>query len=182
MMHVDSFGRSALVAAAIAVGWIVWLVVAGPVVGIGAARTLYLIAATALYTGALAASPPRRASTAVVVAAIGALLAVVAGGVDLALGLAIVLGTARSVFIHRAPAARAVVTEGVLVVGGLLFARFLATGTAQPTALALWGFFLVQSCFFLVGGIEVRRMDGRHPDPFEEAVARATEVMEGGAG
>jgi hypothetical protein len=75
-----------------------------------------------------------------------------------------------------------VATEAALLAGGLWFARFLGVGKAQPTAFALWGFFLVQSCFFLVGGIELRRMDGRHPDPFEEAVARATEVMEGGAG
>jgi hypothetical protein len=183
MMRIDSFGRSAAFAAAIALGWIAWLVVTAPVMGVGAARALYLVAATALYTGALAASSPRRASTTVVVAAIGLVLALVAGGgPELALGLAIVLGTARGAFLHRTSPARAVAIESVLLVGGLAFARFLATGTAQPTALALWGFFLVQSCFFLVGGIEVRQPDGRHPDPFEEAWARATEVIERGVG
>jgi hypothetical protein len=181
MMRIDSFGRSAAFAAAIALGWIAWFVIAAPVIGVGAARSLYLVAATALYTGALAASPPRRASTTVVVGALGLVLAAVAaGGPELALGLAILLGTARGAFLHRTTPARAVAIEAVLVIGGLAFARFLATGAAQPTALALWGFLLVQSCFFLVGGIAVRRGDGRHPDPFEEAVARATEVIERG--
>jgi hypothetical protein len=109
------------------------------------------------------------------------LAAVAGGGAELALGLAVVLGTARGAFLHRTTPARAVAIEGVLLVGGLAFARFLATGTGQPTALALWGFFLVQSCFFLVGGVEVRHADGRHPDAFEEAFARATEVIERGA-
>jgi hypothetical protein len=180
-MRIDSFGRSALFAAAIALGWIAWLAIAGLAMGVAIARALYFVAATALYTGALATGPSRRISATLLVAAVGLLLAAFAGGgAELALGLAIVLGTARSVFLHRTSPARAVVVEGVLLVGGLVFARFLASGSAQPTALALWGFFLVQSCFFLVGGIEVRRADGRHPDPFEEAHARAIEVIERG--
>jgi hypothetical protein len=182
MMRIDSFGRSAIFAAAVALGWIAWLGIAGLAMGVAIARALYFVAATALYTGALAPTPSRRMSTTLLVGAVGLLLAAVAGGgAELALGLAIVLGTVRSVFLHRASSARAVVVEGVLLVGGLVFARFLASGTAQPTAFALWGFFLVQSCFFLVGGIEVRRADGRHPDPFEEAHARAIEVIERGA-
>jgi hypothetical protein len=107
------------------------------------------------------------------------LAAVAGGGAELRARARGRLGTARGAF-HRAGPARAVAIEGVLLVGGLAFARFLATGSGQPTAFALWGFFLVQSWFFLVGGIEVRRADGRHPDAFEEAFARATEVIERG--
>jgi len=107
MMRIDSIGRSAAFAAAIALGWIAWLVVTAPVLGVGAARALYLVAATALYTGALAATPPRRASTTAIVGAIGLVLATVAGGgPELVLGLAIVLGTARGTFLHRASPAR----------------------------------------------------------------------------
>ena len=46
------------------------------------------------------------------------------------------------------------------------------------TALGVWGFLLVQSCWFLVGGRAARAEDGRHPDPFEAACARAAEVLE----
>jgi hypothetical protein len=106
------------------------------------------------------------------------MLAFVARGApELCVALAVVLGIARSGFLNRAAPARAVATEVVLLVGGLVFARFLAGG-ATGTALALWGFLLVQSCFFLVGGVEPRPADGRHPDPFEDACARATEVLE----
>jgi hypothetical protein len=83
---------------------------------------------------------------------------------------------ARSGFLHRTAPARAVAVEAGLLVGGLLFARFLAAGSLATT-LAVWGFFLVQGCWFLVGGI-VTRDDGRNPDPFEDACARATEVLE----
>lgn len=181
MMRIGSFGRSAAFAAAVAVVWIAWLVVAAPFIGVAAARAVYLVVATALYAGALPASPPRRASTTVLVGAVGlALSAVVGVGPELALALATVLGTARAALLHRTTPARAVAIEAALVGGGLAFARFLAAGAAQPTALALWGFFLVQSCAFLVAGVERRPDDGRHPDAFEEAYARATEVLERG--
>ena len=112
------------------------------------------------------------------VAIVGCVLVLVARGIpELCLALAAVLGVARSGFVHRTASARAVVVEAILLVGGLLFARFLATG-ALATALGVWGFLLVQSCWFLIGGIARRTGDGRHPDPFEEACVRATEVLE----
>ncbi len=92
-----------------------------------------------------------------------------------------VLSVARAALLRRTTPARAVAIEAALVGCGLAFARFLAASAAQPTALALWGFFLVQSCGFLVDGGERRPYDGRHPDAFEEAYARATEALDRGA-
>jgi hypothetical protein len=179
MMRVDSFARSAAFAALAALGWIPWLLVSAPLLGGAAARVLYLVAVTALYAGGLASSPPRRASVTVVVALVGTALAFVTSGLsELCIALAALLGTARSGVLHRARPIRAVAIEGTLVVGGLLFGRFLAGGTPLGMALALWGFFLVQSCFFLVGGARTRALDPNRGDPFEEVVARATEVLE----
>ena len=136
------------------------------------------MAVAALYCGGLAKSTPRRASTSVLVGIVGCVLALVARGTpELCLALAVALGVVRSGLVHRTAPARAVALEAGLLLGGLLFARFLAAGLLA-TALGVWGFLLVQSCFFLVGGIGASAADRRRPDPFEEAYARATEVLE----
>jgi len=177
-MRLDGFGRSAAFAAVAALAWMPWAMLIGPCVGVPAARALYLVVVAALYAGGLAKSPPRRASTTILVGLVGGLLALVARGTpELCLGLAAVLGVVRSGLVHRTAPARAAVLEAGLLLVGLLFARFLAAGPLA-TAFGVWGFLLVQSCFFLVGGITTRAEDGRHPDPFEEACARATEVLE----
>jgi hypothetical protein len=179
MMRLDSFSRSAGFAALAALGWIPWLLVAAPLVGGAVARALYLVAVTALYTGGLAGSAPRRASVTIAVGLAGIALACIVPGMSmLCVALAVMLGTARSGFLHRANPIRAVAIEAALLVGGLVFARFLAGGTLLGIALALWGFLLVQSCFFLIGGARARPVDGRRGDPFDEAVARATGVLE----
>jgi hypothetical protein len=178
MIRIDSFGRTAAFAAVAALVWMPWAMLVGPFLGVPAARALYLVAVAALYSGGLAKRPPRRVSTTVLVAIVGCLLALVARGTpELCLALAAVLGVVRSGLVHRTAPARAVALEAGLLIGGLLFARFLAAGPLA-TALGVWGFLLVQSCFFLLGGIVVRAEDGRHLDPFEEACARATDVLE----
>jgi len=177
-MRVDSFGRSAAFAAVAALVWMPWATLVGPFLGVPAARALYLVGVAALYCGGLAKSPPRRASTTLLVGVVGCLLAIVARGTpELCLALAAALGVVRSGLVHKTASARAVAQEAGLLIGGLLFARFLAAGPLA-TALGVWGFLLVQSCFFLLGGIVVRAEHGRHPDPFEEACARAAEVLE----
>jgi hypothetical protein len=178
VIRLDSFGRSAAFAVVATLVWMPWVMLVGPFFGVPAARALYLVAVAALYCGGLAKSPPRRASTTVLVAIVGSLLALVARGTpELCLALAATLGVVRSGLVHRTAPARAVVLEAGLLIAGLLFARFLAAGPLA-TALGVWGFLLVQSCWFLVGGIATRAEDGRHPDPFEAACARATEVLE----
>jgi hypothetical protein len=179
MMRIDSFGRSAVFAAVAALGWIPWIVLVGPFVGAPAARALYLVAVIAVHAGALATSVARRASTMLAVATTGVLLAWIARGLpELCIGLAVALGVARSALLSRTAPARAVVVESLLIVGGLAFARFLAGGSAHAMTLALWGFLLIQGCFFLVGGARDRAADGRPLDPFDDACARAAELLE----
>ena len=178
MIRLDSCGQSAAFAAVAALAWMPWALLVGPFFGVPVARALYLVAVAALYCVGLAKSPPRRVSTTALVAIVGCLLALVARGTpELCVALAAVLGVVRSGLVHRTAPTRGVVLEAGLLIGGLLFARFLAAGQLA-TALGVWGFLLMQSCFFLVGGITSRAEDGRHPDPFEDACARATEVLE----
>ncbi len=176
MIRWNTFARSAAFAAAAAIGCIAWNTVARPIAGGAIAIVVYLVGVTAVYLAGI--GPDRIRRPAVVLAAVllaGWLGVFARTPGELAIGLAIILATARSVFLYRAPAARAVATEAVLVIGGLLFARFLA---ASSLALAIWGFLLVQSCFFLVGGVRVRPTPGRHPDPFEDAYGRAIALIE----
>jgi hypothetical protein len=180
MMRWHGFGRSALFAALAALGAFPWLTLTAPVLGTARALRLYLVLVTALYVAGLAREGRRSIAAAAGVAALGCVLLTMAHGLgELALGLAVLLGTARSAILYRAGTARALVTEIGLVTTGLLFARFLGGPTLLSITLAIWGFFLVQSLFFLIAGVSARRPAGRHPDPFEEAHRRATAILGG---
>jgi hypothetical protein len=179
MMRCNTFAHSALFAAVAAAGWLPWVVLAGPFAGVWTARALYLVAVTAVYIAGL--SPPGSLRIALALAAglVGGVLMLAAHTTaELAIGLAAILGVARSGFLYKAAPARALAIEVSLLAGGLLFARFLAAASLPSTALALWGFLLVQSLFFLVAGARVSAAGDGHPDPFEEAHRRAVILLE----
>ena len=166
MRRWDSFGRSAAFAAVAALAWVPWLMVMGPIAGWSTARTLYLIAVTSVYVAGLGGPIARRLPAAIATGIAGCAAAVVGRDATiLCLGLGVALAVARSVFLYRAAPGRAVVTEAVLVGGGLVFARLLASRSPLGAALPIWGFFLVQSCFFLVVGARERRMGDGHDEP-----------------
>lgn len=182
MMRCNTFARSALFAVLAAVIWLPWVFVAGPIVGVWNARALYLITVTALYIAGLAPHGPRQITIAVVSGLVACGLALAAHTTaDLAIGLAVILGIARSAFLYRAVRVRAVTMEGALLIAGLLFARFLAGTALASTAFAVWGFLLVQSLFFLVPEVRPRGAAERQSDPFEEAYRRALALLEGRA-
>ncbi len=179
MMRCNTFARSALFAAVAALAWLPWVLVAGPLVGVWNARAVYLIVVAVLYVAGLAPRGPRRASLSVVVGLVACALALVAHTTaDLAIGLAVVLGVARSAFLYRAAPVRAVTMEMAFLLSGLLFARFLAGAALASTAFALWGFLLIQSFFFLLAGVCARGAAERRPDPFEEAYRRAQAMLD----
>lgn len=179
-MRCNTFARSAVFAALAATAWFAWVVALGPLIGVGNARAVFLIGTAALYVAGLSGGPlARRIGAAIaVVAAATALALAVRTTAELAIGLAVVLGIARSGVLYRAATARAVVSEVALLGGGLLFARFLAGPSLAATALALWGFLLVQSFFFLIPGVRAQPARGRQADPFEEAHQRALSLLE----
>jgi hypothetical protein len=80
----------------------------------------------------------------------------------------------RSGILYRSRPLRALVLESLLAAGGLVFAGQLA---GASLALAAWGYFLVQSLFFLVGGIEARPDPGP-ADPFERARAELLALLD----
>jgi len=177
------FLRGIAFAALAAVGALPWLLVARPFLGSATALDLYLVAVTAAYLGDFVAERPRRAAVFLIAGLAGIALAILTRNrIELVTGLGVLVaiirsGFLRSGFLHRSPAARAVVTEAILVGAGLAFARHLGGPSLAGVVLAIWGFFLVQSFYPLVGGIRVRSRAADR-DPFEEAHARALAILE----
>lgn len=178
-MRVNSFARTVAFAALSAAFSIPFLWMTGSWLGEKSALAALLVGITALYTAGIA---PRRGAR----LPLGALALGLGGGAAwlapspsvLVVTLAGILAVLRSTILYRARPARALVLEGVLLTGGLLLAQFLAGPRAFEVGLAIWGFFLVQSLFFLVRGIGIRPSSAEGIDPFDRAYARARALLE----
>ena len=176
-MRCNSFLRSVIYAALASLGYVPYATLVSPLLGPEGSLGLYLVGVTALYLAGLA--PRRRFGMALGGGLLGLGAFVLAGSTGaLIVALAAFLGLVRSGFLYRAQPARAALLEGLLLGGGLLFGRFLVDPSAPGIALAIWGFFLVQSLFFLVGGIRARSEPETRLDPFEEARSRALSLLE----
>ena len=88
----------------------------------------------------------------------------------------LILGLARSGGLYHRSAARGLALEVCWVLSGLWMAHLFAGVSLLSWGLAVWGFLLTQSLFFLVAELEERRsIEG---DPFEQARARALRLMD----
>jgi hypothetical protein len=178
-MRWNSFGGSLAFAALAGAAWPVVALAAGPAIGARAALSLHLVACAAIYVAGLTPSRVHGIGAAIVAAMLSALFAAVARDpAVVALGAAIGVGVCRSGLLYRARPARALATEIGLLGGGLLLARFLAAPGVLGIALALWGFFLVQSAFFLIAGAAPRPRNTPGIDPFDSAHRRALTLLE----
>ncbi len=156
-----------------------WTMVLGPFVGQSWALAGFCLGAAALYAAVLTATWARGVAVAVLTGLAAAAVAVLASRpTEAILGGALILAVARSGFLYRGKPARTLVIEAGLIVGGLLFARMFAGSTLLGAALAIWAFFLVQSLFFLAGGVREREPEEPRVDPFERARKRALALME----
>lgn len=181
-MRWNGFARSLLFAAVVAGAFPVFALVVNPVLGRTTALSLYLVGIAVLYVAGLAPRRSRGVVAAGIASALGALVLLLAPSVGtIAVGAALVVGVCRSGVLYRSRRARALVFETLLLAGGLGLARFLAGPDTLQVAFAIWGFFLVQSFFFLLGGVGERSHGAGTAglDPFEVARARAVELMEG---
>ncbi len=162
-----------------ALGSIPWAMVAGPFFGHPSALAGYCLTMAVLYAAVIASSWPRGVAVAGAAGlAAGSVAVLAATPSEAILGAALILAVARSGFLYRGRPARTVVLEAALTFGGLLFARVLAGPTLLSAGLAIWAFFLVQSLFFLAGGVREREPEEPRIDPFERARKRALALME----
>jgi hypothetical protein len=99
-------------------------------------------------------------------------------GAQAALGAALLVGLGRSVLVYRAPALRGLVVEAILIGAGLGLARGLVGPGVGSLALAVWGFFLVQSVYFWIPGLRTRDATERCADPFERARRQVLHILE----
>jgi hypothetical protein len=173
----DGFGRTLAFAALAAAGLPVAVTFAGPIFGAEGATRLYLIAAAGIYAVGLCADRSRRAAALALAAFAGTLLAVLP--LDLratAVGAAAIVALARGA-LHADRPLRACTIEIALGAAGLAAADHFARGGLFALCLAVWGYFLVQSSWFLIGRRGPRAGEAAQ-DPFDRARARLVRLLE----
>ena len=118
-MRWNTFGRSAAFAALAGTSVLPWVVITGPLLGMRCALAVYLVALTVTTVTALAPSLRRGLGVGLIVALLGSCLAVATRTLpELVLGLAVLFGMARAVFLYRLRPTRAVAVE-VALIGGV---------------------------------------------------------------
>ena len=177
-MRWNSFSGTLWFAALAAVGMPAAVLALGPGLGERAALSVYTVASACLYLVGCAPGRRRGLLVAIPVAAAGALILLLAPQPEQAAAMsAVMIAVCRSGFLYRSRAGRALVVELLLAVAGLAAARLLWGPGLLAPALAMWGYYLVQSVFFLIGGVQVRRRS-TEGDPFELARSRVLTLLE----
>ena len=175
----NSFGGSILFAAAAGAGLWVATAVLGPILGVSGVVSGYAVAASTLF--AIGIAPTRRGAVAAgaLASALGALLLLLPIGVHATVtGAAAIVAMCRSGLLYRSRPLRAILLESALLVAGLGLAQLVADRGATSLALAAWGYFLVQSLFFLAGGVASRPSSDPHVDPFDRARSRLQALLD----
>ncbi len=183
MMRWNDFRGSLLFGAVAAAAFVPFAIIATPHFGWGGALAAYAVASASTYLTGLGATRRQGFAAGLLVAVLGVGIAFAAPTArDAILAATLLLGLCRSGLLYRARFARALVLESVLLCAGLGVAGYLLAGSTFSAVLAVWAFYLVQSVFFLVGGVETRSEETGDVDPFEAARARALELLEQGVG
>lgn len=174
----NSFSRTLWFAALVAVGLPAAVLALAPGLGGRTALSLYIAASAGLYLVGCAPGRGAGLRAAIPVAAAGGLIPLLAATPEQAAALsAAMIGVCRSGFLYRSRPGRALLLELMLALLGLGAAHLLWGPGLLAPALAIWGYYLVQSVFFLIGGVQVRRRVAEG-DPFELARSRLLQLLE----
>ncbi len=179
-MRWNSFTGSLFFAAAAAFACTLYAIVLGPWLGANITTGTFVVLVASIYLLGLG-TVWRTSLISSAVTAGAAMLTLVVTGSALATAwvAASSIALCRSGLLYRVPIARAMIKEVTLVVIGLGFASFLASTHVLPNVLAIWGFFLVQSVFFLLGAPRERISLETEGDGFDVARDRALAILEG---
>jgi hypothetical protein len=178
MTRWNGFGRAVGFALVAAGALLAAQVLLAPLLGARATLRGFAVASAVVYLAGLGPSWRRGAAAAIAAGAAGlVLLALPIPVAQTAAAAAGLVAVGRSAILYRSRPLRALVLEVALTAGGLVLASRLVGGGIASLALAAWGYFLVQSLFFLVGGIEARPDPGP-ADPFERARAQLLALLD----
>jgi hypothetical protein len=172
-MRRGTFSSSLLFAAIAGLATVVYL-------SIGASPGAGAILLAVSYLVAIAPTTSRALRIGVLAGLLGLGVGLLVPGTEARLVAAAFLGgLLRSGFLYRSRPLRGLAIETFLLTTGLALAAVLNGYGPLSTALAVWGFFLVQSLYFLVGGIELRVAAPEGLDPFVKAREEAMRLMDG---
>lgn len=178
MMRWNDFGRSLVFAAVAAAAVVPFAILAEPWLGWRGTPVAYAALSAAAYLFGAAPSRSRGLLAAAALTAIATIVIAVSTSTTIAVcAIAVALGVLRSGQLYRRRFARSFLIEGVLISLGIGIASRLFDGSAFSAVLAVWAFYLTQSAFFLIGGLEACEPEPAG-DAFEAAHARATQVLE----
>lgn len=148
--------------------------------GTAAAHGLLLTGVVAVYAAGLARGAGRASGSFAAVAALGLVFQLAGAPLgELAVALTAALAICRSAVSFRMRPARAALLEGLLGLCALGMAGALYGPSSIGLALAVWGYLLVQSAWFLVPGARRAAAGDPAADPFEEAERRLRGLLEG---
>jgi hypothetical protein len=171
------FGRTLGYGAIAALGLPVFVLATGRSLETQPAITLYAVAATAGYLAVLARGARTRVAVAVAAFALGLVVrAIFVGMAPLFLVLSLGVALVRSGLLFERRSLRGAGIEAVVLVVALVSAHLLSSPGLLAAALAVWGWFVAQSFYFLLGGF-ARRRTRAQADPFETARSRLEELL-----
>ena len=172
------FARSLAFGAVAALAIVPFLLTFGPALGSAGALALSSVLSTSGYLAVVAPGHARGLRVGFLALVMGMVLFWSASPSTTVLGSAAILAVMRSGFLYRSRPGRALLVEASLLFAGLALAKALAGSSVSSVALAVWGFFLVESLFFLVGGTAARPEEEFAEDPFDRARREAVRLME----
>ena len=177
-MPAGKFSSSLIFAAVAGLAAVPYLLVALPAFGLVRTFSIGAVLLVAAYIVVASPSLVRGLRSGALTLALGVGLYALAPGVVVLFASAILLGVVRSGLLYRAKIGRAFAIEAMLFLLATSVAQLLAGSTVQSYGLAVWGFFLVESTFFLFEGARSRAESGSAEDPFERVRREATRLME----
>ncbi|HWO12164.1 MAG TPA: hypothetical protein VNN80_21865 [Polyangiaceae bacterium] len=171
--------RGLLFALVAGLGVLLWLSVAGPLIGSARAASLYGLALLPGYALAVAPDVRRAAGAFLLAAALALPVSFFATGPRFVFVLTpFVLGIVRSAILFPRPFARALFLEACCSLLAVGVAVFFHDASAVGMTFAVWGFWLVQAGFALAPGEPAAAPLAPAGDPFEAARDRALAILE----
>ena len=176
-MTVRSFGGTLSFGVAAGLGFPGFAVLSSPALATQTALWLWIALGAIAYSALLGHDWRERISGAFLAALFVIPAALLTSGIaGIAMGAALAVAIARSRLLGASQLPRTIALESVLAGLGFAFVAALGGPGWLPISLAIWGWFLVQSLYFLVGG--GAPAPSGEIDPFDLAHDQARRILE----